>query len=207
MAAGKIDKDNGIVIGTVDDLEDPEHLGRVRVKFEHLAGQLSDWAWLVSPMAGKDRGLFLRPEKGDQVLVAFVHGDPAFPYILGSMWSKQDVVPKDDGDAKKNNWRFLKSRSGHLVKLDDTAGKEKIAIVDQSGELTVELDSAKKKISIVNDGGDVEIASKSGKVTVSATGGQLKLEGLNIEVSASASLKLTATGNVTIQGAMVLINS
>src|ERR1700722_18925249 len=106
------DRDNGIVIGIVDDLDDPEKLGRVRVKLPHLGGQMSDWAYLVTPMAGNNRGLFLRPEKNDQVLLAFSQGDPRFPYILGSMWSKPDPPPPDDGDAVKNNWRFIKSRSG-----------------------------------------------------------------------------------------------
>ena len=44
---------NGIVIGVVTNLDDPEKLGRVRVQLPHLDDELSDWARLVSPMAGK----------------------------------------------------------------------------------------------------------------------------------------------------------
>ena|ERR1700736_1708033 len=206
MQAGKTDRDNGIVIGIADDLDDPEKLGRVRVKLPHLAGAPSDWAWIVSPMAGKDRGLFLRPEIGDQVLVAFAQGDPRFPYILGSLWSKTDPPPPDDGKPVDNNWRFIKSRSGHIVKLDDTKGAEKIDIVDKSGTLKVTLDSAKKSIQVSNDGGDVEVTSSTGNIKISASAGQIKLEGLTVEVSAQTSLKLTSSGTVTIQGTLVQIN-
>lgn len=206
MATGKIDRDNGIAIGIVEDLGDPQNLGRVRVKLQHLAEELSDWAWLVTPMAGQKRGLFLRPEVGDQVLVAFLHGDPQFPYILGSLWSGEDPPPPDDGDAKKNNWRFIKSRSGHIVKLDDTAEAEKIEITDHTGQLKMEFDSAKKKIRVENSSGDIEISGTTGNVSITTTSGQVKIEGLSVEVSAQTNLTLKATGVLTIQGGLVKIN-
>jgi uncharacterized protein involved in type VI secretion and phage assembly len=206
MKGGKTDRDNGIVIGITDDLDDPEKLGRVRVKLPHLGGTVSDWAWMVAPMAGKDRGLFLRPEVGDQVLVAFAQGDPRFPYILGAVWSKTDPPPADDGKPVENNWRFMKSRSGHIVKLDDTKGAEKIEIVDQSGTLKITLDSASKSIKVNNDGGDVEIAASSGSIKITSSAAQVKVEGVTVEVSAQANLTLKAGGMVTIQGATVAIN-
>ena len=78
---------NGIVIGLVTDLADPENLGRVRARYPYLGDEISDWARLVTPMAGKDRGVFFRPEVGDEVLVAFELGDVRRPYVLGSLWS------------------------------------------------------------------------------------------------------------------------
>ena len=66
---------NGIVVGIVTDLEDPDGLGRVQLTYPHLEDQKSQWARLVSPMAGAERGTFFRPEVEDEVLVAFEHGD------------------------------------------------------------------------------------------------------------------------------------
>jgi uncharacterized protein involved in type VI secretion and phage assembly len=206
MAAGKTDRDNGVVIGITEDLDDPEKLGRVRVKLPHLGGTLSDWAWLVAPMAGKDRGLFLRPEKGDQVLLAYAQGDPRFPYVLGSLWSKTDAPPPDDGKPVDNNWRFIKSRSGHVVKLDDTKGAEKIDIVDKTGKLKITLDSAARKIEVTNEGGDIEIKSTAGNTKISASGGNVTVEGVKVEVTAQASLSLNSSGPLIIQGMPVKIN-
>src|SRR5581483_3964040 len=126
-------RENGIMIGVVADLADPDRLGRVRVRFPCLADQLSDWARLATPMAGAGRGFFMRPEVGDEVLVGFELGEPRRPYVLGALWSKKDQPPPDDGNASKNNWRFIQSRSGHIVKLDDTQGKEKIEVIDKTG--------------------------------------------------------------------------
>ncbi len=136
---------NGIVIGEVCDLEDPDKLGRVRVTFPHLGGVKSDWAKLVSPMAGKERGIFFRPEKGDEVLVAFEHNDGNRPYILGSLWSQVDTPPPSEGSAKDNNIRFIRSRSGHILRLDDTKGKEKIEFINKDSQRRIVIDCDQKK--------------------------------------------------------------
>jgi uncharacterized protein involved in type VI secretion and phage assembly len=190
--------DNSIVIGLVTDLNDPERLGRVRVKYPCLNDQKSCWARLVSLMAGPDRGTFFRPELDDEVLVAFERGDPRRPYILGALWSKVDTPPTDDGQPTQNNWRFIKSRSGHIVKLDDTQGKEKVEIIDKDGARKVIVDSSAKKIQVICDTGDVEISAKAGTV---------KIEAMTIEVKATANITLEATGTLALKGAMVDINA
>jgi uncharacterized protein involved in type VI secretion and phage assembly len=189
--------DNGIIIGQVTNLEDPENLGRIKVKYPSLNGQESDWASLVSQMAGSERGSFFRPEVGDTVLVGFEHGEARHPYILGSVWTQASKPPADDGDKKKNNWRFIKSRSGHIIKLDDTQGGEKIEITDKNGTHKVIIDSANKKIQVMCENGDVEISAGSGKVAVSAQ---------TIELNASGSMTISAQGDLTISGATVKIN-
>src|SRR3954463_14197761 len=101
-----------IVIGVVTSLDDPDGIGRVKVKYPHLEDEQSYWARLVSPMAGKGRGLFMRPEVDDEVAVGWEYNDPRRAYILGAVWSKTDTPPPDDGKKTENNWRFIKSRSG-----------------------------------------------------------------------------------------------
>src|SRR5689334_14892537 len=99
-------RENGVVIGIVADLDDPENLGRVRLKLPHLGGELTDWTRLATPMGGKGRGLFCRPEKDDEVLILYEHGDPRRSYVVGSLWSREDRPPDDDGRKVDNNWRF-----------------------------------------------------------------------------------------------------
>lgn len=188
---------NGIVVGLVIDLADPENLGRVRVRFPVLGDQPSDWARLATPMAGKERGLFLRPEVGDEVLVGFELGDPTRPYILGSLWSRADPPPPDDGDASQNNWRFIRSRSGHVIRLDDTAGAERVEIVGKDERRRIVIDVSAEKIQIVCDTGDVEISAPAGAV---------KVEGLTVELKAKGNMSLEATGALTVKGATVSIN-
>ncbi len=190
-------QDNSILIGEVTDLNDPENLGRVKVKFPTLENQVSDWAPLVCVMAGSGRGVFFRPEKGDKVLVAFEHGEPTRPYILGGLWSQADPPPEDDGQPDKNNWRFIQSRSGHRIILDDTQGGEKIVIIDKDNTRKVVIDSANQKIQVICDSGDVEVKASTGSV---------KVEAQTVELKATGNMTLEATGTMTIKGATVNIN-
>lgn len=190
-------RENGILIGTVMDLDDPETIGRVKVRLAQYNDVESYWARLVAPMAGGQRGLFLRPELGDEVLVAFENGDPRRAYVLGSLWSKVDAPPPDDGKPADNNWRFIVSRSGHILRFDDTKGAEKIELIDKSGALKVVIDAAGEKIQITCDKGDVEVKSPAGSIT---------LEAQKVEIKATADMSLEAGAQMKIKGAKVDIN-
>ena len=189
--------ENGIVIGIVDSLDDDEGLGRIKVRYPHLDDQLSEWARLATPMGGKDRGLFFRPEKEDEVLVAHEQGDPTRPYIVGSLWSKTDPPPADDGKKVDNNWRFFRSRAGHLLKFDDTQGAERVEIVGSGGALTMVIDVSGKKI---------EISASSGDVTVKAPSGTLTLDANAVQMTAKTTVSIEAKGALTIKGQTVALN-
>ncbi len=188
---------DGIVRGIVEDLNDPEDLGRVRVRFPYLNGELSDWARIATPFGGKGRGLFLRPEREDEVLVLFEHGDPRRPYVVGTLWSRPDPPPADDGNRTQNNWRFLRSRSGHLLKFDDTEGAERVEIVGSGGKHRVVIDVSGSRIEVSCDSGDLALSAPAGKLSIDAQ---------TVEVRASQSMTLQASGQLVIRGNTVAIN-
>jgi uncharacterized protein involved in type VI secretion and phage assembly len=211
----------GVVIGTVTNTKDPEGLGRVKVRLPWLSDkEESTWARVLSPMAGKERGLYLPPEVDDEVLVAFEHGLAAFPYVLGGLWNGKDKPPEANDDGK-NNKRSLKSRSGHIIRLDDTQGEEKIEILDKSGKNTVVINTKENTITITAEA-DITISSTGGKLTLKAdndvaiesASGKLALAGNGVEVSSKAGVKveakqnvdLTATGQMNVKGQVVNIN-
>jgi phage baseplate assembly protein V len=190
-------RENGIVIGVVADLDDPERLGRVRVKLPHLNDEVSDWSRQATPMGGRDRGLFFRPEVGDEVLVACEQGDPRRTVVVGALWSKVDPPPEDDGNATDNNWRFFRSRSGHLLKFDDTASAERIEIVGTGGDHKLVIDVSGRQIQITCSSGDVAISAPVGKVSIDAN---------TVEISAKTSMTLDGGASLTVKGATVAIN-
>lgn len=188
---------NGIVIGLVSDLDDPERIGRVQVSYPYREDQLSGWARLVTPMAGNQRGLFMRPEVGDEVLVGYEQSDPRRPYVLGAVWSTEDHPPPDDGQPSQNNLRLIQSRSGHRVVLDDTAGAERIVIVDKDGTRTIVIDSA---------GQSIQISCQSGDISLSAPAGQVSISAQSISLQADAEIELQAGAALTLTGATISIN-
>ncbi len=195
LSPRETDRVYGVMVGIVTNNQDPDGLGRVKVRFPWLSEKHeSNWARVISPMAGNDRGLYVLPEVDDEVLVAFEHGSVEFPYVLGSLWNGKDKPPGKNDDGK-NNVRALKSRSGHTVSLDDTV-KEKIEILDAKGKESIVLDVAKNTITITADK-DVVIESKDGTIKLTAKKG--------IEITAQdGPAKLEASGNVDVKsGAQV----
>jgi uncharacterized protein involved in type VI secretion and phage assembly len=188
---------NGIVIGIVEDLDDPEGLGRVRVSLPHLNGEMSDWSRIASPMGGKDTGWFTRPEKKTEVLLASEVSDPRRFYVVGSVWSKVDPPPADDGKKVENNWRFFRSRSGHLMKFDDTSGGERIEIIGAGG---------KHKLLIDVSGSRIEISCSSGDIAISAPSGKLSIEANTVDIKAKSTMNIEAGTAMTVKGKTVAIN-
>jgi phage baseplate assembly protein gpV len=78
----------GVTTGRVINPLDPLMLGRVQVQLPFIdALDLSPWARVVTPMAGQLAGNYFIPNVGDEVLVAFEHGDVNAPYVIGCLWT------------------------------------------------------------------------------------------------------------------------
>lgn len=196
----------GIVTANKDDGKDHEQgIGRVKVRFPGLNDdQVGTWARLGVLMAGPQRGTFFLPEKDDEVLVAFENGDANRPYVLAALWNGKDAPPDTNSDGK-NNIRFIKSRSGHVIRLDDTDGSEKIEIIDKTGGNSITIDSAKNLITL-KSAKDVSIEAAKGKITLKAQNVEVSSTA-DTKVQADTGLTLTASeGNTTIKGTAVNIN-
>ncbi len=194
----------GVMVGVVTNNQDPDGLGRVKVKLPWMSEEEeSHWAWVLTPMAGPSRGLYLLPEVEDTVLVAFEHGLAAFPYVLGALWNGQDKPPASNDDGE-NNTRSLTSRSGHVIRLDDTEGGEQIEIVDSSGKNSIVISTADNTVTITSDG-DLVIEA-SGKLSLSGQGIDLNSSGGDMSLSGDMNVELKAGPQLNLSGQKVNIN-
>jgi uncharacterized protein involved in type VI secretion and phage assembly len=175
-----------VVVAIVVDNVDPEELGRVKVKFPTLPGEpQSFWLRQVSPNGGAVGGVYALPEKGDEVLVAFLQGHQDYGIIIGQFWNGKTKPPTEakdgmpgsgktdtggqwskdkfnDGssDIANNDRRLWRTRSGHLLVFDDTKGKETIQLWDGTHTLALVFDSTDKRILVSNTEGDIHIRAK-----------------------------------------------
>ncbi len=194
----------GVVVGVVTNNQDPEGMGRVKVKFPWLSDEdESQWARLATPMAGNKRGIYFLPEVDDEVLVAFEHGDVRFPYVLGALWNGKDAPPGTNDDGK-NNLRLIHSRSGHLIKLSDEDGKEKIEVIDKSTKNSIVIDTAKNTITITSDK-DIVLTAAQGTIKLDAQKIELK-SSADTKLEAGAGMEVKASATMNIKGATVNIN-
>lgn len=177
----QIERINGAVVAVVTNNGDPENLGRVKLKFPWLAGDVeSDWARVAGPGVGKGRGLAAVPDVDDEVLVVFEHGLFGRPYVLGGLWNGKDKPPQLP-DKKAASVRLIRTTTGHEIRLDDTEGKERIEITAADAKSTVVVD--KKGTITIKAQGDLVIESQSGAV---------KISGQKVEITAKTDIELKA---------------
>ncbi|WP_315358076.1 phage baseplate assembly protein V, partial [Prevotella denticola] len=121
-------------MATVLSNADPDGKGRVRVHMNwQTDGMQTGWVRVMTPDGGSskdvrsNRGFVFIPEVGDQVLLGFRHGDPARPYVMGSLFNGVT----GGGGGQGNNCKSLTTRSGSSLKLDDSKGS--VTLHDKGG--------------------------------------------------------------------------
>ncbi len=218
LLSGKDKRGYGVVVGIVTNVKDDQGLARIKVKYPTISDKLeSNWARLVTPMAGPGRGFEFIPELNDEVLVAFEYDDINKPYILGALWNGKDKPPEAsnsivDGDGKVQK-RIIHSRSGHTITLDDTDGGEKISIIDKTKKNSFEIDSNKNSMSVqTSDGHKILMDSKgitiesSGTLTLKSTGNMEIKSQANMTTESTANMDIKSTGMMKVQGTQASID-
>ena len=100
--------------------------------------------------------------------------------------------------------RTLKSRSGHLIRLTDTDGEEKIEIIDKSGSNSIVISSKDNTVTITAES-DVTIKSSNGKLKLSGNGVEITSQAA-VKVEAAQNMDLKANVQLNVKGQMVSIN-
>ena len=158
----------GVYPATVSSNQDPSGQGRVQVHLpwspDPAGGQYEVWARLATMMAGGNRGTWFIPEVGDEVLVAFLGGDPDWPYVIGALWNGQDQPP--ESIDQNNDIRSITSRSGIKVTMDDTSGAVTLTLETPGGQ-TVTMADAGPSIEMSDSNGN-SIQMNSSGMTITA---------------------------------------
>jgi len=198
---------NSVVVGVVTSNSDPQSLGRVRVKYPALDDQHEGWwARIAAPSAGANRGLLMLPIVGDEVLLAFEHGDDEHPYIIGSLWNGQaqpQTLVHDDGSfALRSDHELIAEAAEKIsVKGDQVvaleAGQDLTA--KASAKLTAQAESDATLESTTN-------MTVKGVQSVTVQGSQATLKGdATTTVSAGGQLSVQADGQLVLKGATIQI--
>jgi uncharacterized protein involved in type VI secretion and phage assembly len=130
--------------GFVVDNQDPEQLGRLKVKVPSILGSdvVTGWALPCVPYGGdSDQGFLFIPEVNAGVWVEFEEGDLEFPIWVGAFWSKpggDSELPKPnkaDGTEESSvqdppTRKIIKTKAGHTIQFEDDNGQEQVMIVE-----------------------------------------------------------------------------
>jgi uncharacterized protein involved in type VI secretion and phage assembly len=138
-----------LYIGVVIDREDPESLGRVRIRIPGLVEPATGWAFPLGTTGGgsDSRGFFDVPEKGADVGVLFHHGDVDHPYYLCGHWGKPGgtaEVPTPVKGLSKTDAPKVKAYETNrfLLVFDERSGSENLLIKDKTSGDLIKFDSS-----------------------------------------------------------------
>jgi Rhs element Vgr protein len=224
---------SGLQIGVVLKLDgDPEGEQRIQVNVPVLQAQTQGvWARLLQFYASNAFGAFFLPEVGDEVLLGYLNGDPSHPVVLGSLYSSSRKPPYTL--EAQNNTKAIVTRALHKIEFNEqdkiitvtTPGNNQVVLDDKNQSITVQ-DQHNNSIKLssagiaLNSQSDIKLTAQGG-VTVTANAAinltaqaELKAAGLNVTCEAqvgftgkgSATAELSAAGQTTVKGAMVMIN-
>lgn len=163
--------------GCVVDVDDPDHLGRLRARVPSLFGDEElDWALPCLPVAADQAGFLAVPPVASWVWIEFEQGDPSFPIWTGCLWTKDDKLPGD---------KLL------------VPGKS-LALVTPGGHSLVLKDG--------DDGGIVLRSSGGVQLEITDKGITLKKDQVKIQLDASITLDTGALCKIKLDSSKVDVN-
>jgi Rhs element Vgr protein len=208
QASGVLPAIHGLQIGIVTQLEeDPEGENRIMVRMPLIDPQEQGlWARVANPDAGNERGIYFRPEIGDEVVVGFLNDDPRHAIVLGMLHSSAKPAPFTASD--ENHEKGIVTRSKMKMTFDDD--KKSVILETPAGKMIkVDEDAGVVELSdengnkFVMDSGGISIES-NGDINIKAAG-NLSVEGTNVTHKASAQFKAEGSGGAEVSTSAVAV--
>jgi uncharacterized protein involved in type VI secretion and phage assembly len=200
-----------LTLGVVKDNYDKDHPGMLLVTIPTFDKAGGDTAWLpvAALYAGRGYGLYVLPEKDEQVLVGFLDGDRHSGVVLGSLWNKKNTHPPG-AVTEKNLVRAFVTKGGHSITISD--GDEGGVTLKTKAGHTIAISEKDKKISVATSDGKEAVTLDEGGGAVSLTADKrisLKAREISMEGAISGkgrAISLEADGSLDVKGKQVKID-
>lgn len=194
----------GVAVGRVINPLDPLALGRVQVQLPFIDDlDLSPWARVATLMAGPAHGSYFIPNLGDEVLVAFEHGDVKAPYIIGSLWNAMAPPPLP---SPVPQIRMLRTLVGNQIMFTEVPPS--ITIMTPAGQ-TVLLSPAGIQITagvnVINMTPDGITITGNPKLSLVSTG-MIDITAPNVSINGAAAVDVKSAGIASVTAPLVKIN-
>ena len=184
-------------LAEVVSVKDPDSRGRIQVRlYDHDNVTQQDapiWARVAVPFAGSSRGMYFIPDKGDEVLVSFINGDPRMPIVCGGLWNGGATPPDSfGGDGESVDRWVIKSKAGTTISIkEESSGNPKVEITTPGGQSYTISDESSGKITLSTATGNT--------VTMDTSGVSIQTSN---KVSVQASQVEVTSGQVTVNAGL-----
>jgi len=174
-------------LAEVTSVDDPDNLTRVQVRLLSFDGvgdhDAPIWARVAMPFAGSNRGAFMLPDVGDEVLITFVNSDVRFPIVIGGLWNGNASAPETLGGSgdRVDRWTIVGKAGSRIAIVEENQGEATISFKTPGGVSGEFTDKSGGKIEFKAAGTTVTI--DTGGVSVQ-TPSKVKVQASQVEVTA-----------------------
>lgn len=178
--------------------DDPQ--GRVKVQFawQKKKGLTTPWLRVVTPYAGKGKGMHIIPEVGEEVIIGFDNGNAERPFVIGAMFNgKASAGIGGSG----NHIKGLQTASGNKLQMNDQDGSVNLAdkgganlTFDGQGNATVK---ANESITFECGGSKIKL-TKDGSILIDGSL-EVKIDSDSITINGKKTSKIKGKDSVKIQ--------
>ena len=184
---------SGSYLAQVVSVKDPENQARVQIRLLNMDGVVDQdgplWARVAVPVAGKNRGAFLIPDVGDEVLVNFINGDPRFPVVVGGLWNGSAAPPEQIG-SRVDRWTLVGKAGTRIAITEEGPANATIAFTTPNGVQGTLTDTG---------GGQIEFRAAGTTITVDSSG-------VSVQTPATVAVKASqvdvTAGKVTVSACL-----
>lgn len=203
---------SGLAIGVVTNNNDPDGMGRVKVKLPALSDDVESWwARVLIVGAGADTGLYAMPQVNDEVLVGFEHGDVRRPFVLGGLYGGSVRPPTPNSEFVANNkiiqWNMKTGGHNMIFRSGDAPADQHVKLVTKETKATLYLGA--DKVELISSDKTVEIKNGNASILLAANG-DITLRGNKITLQAQTDVAVNgtnvntrATAGAKVEGATV----
>lgn len=204
----------------VKDNEDEGGKDRLRVNFPWMtANTTTDWISMVTPYAGKNKGMRFLPEKEEEVLVDFLGGNIEKPYVVGAIYTdaNRSTIPVGGNHVKRigtaSGRRFeINDKAGHILMYDnytEETPKNALLMKRNKDEMQTTLESQKDvdnySVLILNNEEYLGLGLVSDGALIAEI--RMEKEGKKMTIKSEGSIEMTAKDSISLSAGSISINA
>jgi uncharacterized protein involved in type VI secretion and phage assembly len=176
---------------TVTDNDHPQGMIKVQFPWQKKKGLKTPWLRVITPYAGKGKGMHIIPEVGEEVVTGFDNGNAERPFVFGAMFNgKASAGLGGAGNFMKG----LQTPAGSRLHMNDKDGS---LHMQDNGGVSMKFDGGGNATTNANANHTVNAGSthavNAGSTHITGVGGK---EG----VPPPSLLHMDAAGNITLDG-------
>jgi uncharacterized protein involved in type VI secretion and phage assembly len=187
---------------TVMQNDNPQGMIKVQFPWQKKKGLTTPWLRVVTPYAGKGKGMHIIPEVDEEVIVGFDNGNAERPFVFGAMFNGKSSAGL--GGAG-NFMKGLQTPAGSRMQMNDKDGSLHL---QDNGGVSMKFDGGGNATTNANSNHHVNAGSQHATNVGKGAAALTMDSGGVIDLSGNSQITIKVGGSsIVIDGCSITLNS